>query len=165
MLVVIALLNYLGYKHHSRLDLTTEKLYTLSDQSRKIASHLTQDVDVMHFSKTADPSVRAVVDEYVNLSPHIHYKDVDPQAHPDIAKQYNVTHLDQIVVASGKQNQMLNGTSEQEITNALVKVTQHRENRLLPGRSWRKVHFGDRRRQLQVHGRRAAQRRLHGLWR
>ena len=36
VLVVLGVLNFLGYRHHKRIDLTTEKLYTLSDQ---IAAH------------------------------------------------------------------------------------------------------------------------------
>src|SRR5262245_9543434 len=31
---ILAVLNYLGNTHHKRFDLTTEKLYTLSDQTK-----------------------------------------------------------------------------------------------------------------------------------
>src|SRR5215469_3516200 len=47
---VIALLGiayFLGYRHHKRFDLTTEKLYSLSDQTRKIVSGLQTDVKVI----------------------------------------------------------------------------------------------------------------------
>src|SRR6185295_12260410 len=32
---IIGVVNFLGYRHHKRIDLTTEKLYSLSDQTRK----------------------------------------------------------------------------------------------------------------------------------
>src|SRR5487761_1792853 len=35
VLIVLGLINYLGFRHDKRLDLTTEKLYTVSDQTRK----------------------------------------------------------------------------------------------------------------------------------
>src|SRR5271155_2139725 len=36
VLAILGLLNFLGYRHHKRFDLTTEKLYTLSDQSKRV---------------------------------------------------------------------------------------------------------------------------------
>ena len=124
VLVVTGLLNFLGYRHHKRVDLTTEQLYTLSDQSRRIAGGLQKDVDVLRFAKTPDPTFKAVMTEYANVGPHVHYRDVDPQEHPELAKQYSVTRLNQVVVASGTHNEILNDTTEQDITNALVKVSR-----------------------------------------
>ncbi len=41
-LVIVGFVNFIGFRHHKRVDATTEKLYTLSDQSRRIASGLTK---------------------------------------------------------------------------------------------------------------------------
>ena len=49
VLGIFALVNYLGYRHHKRIDLTSEKLYSLSDQTRKIVSTLNKDVKVINF--------------------------------------------------------------------------------------------------------------------
>ena len=41
-----------------------------------------------------------------------------------MARQYNVTHMNDIVVSSGSHNETLTGTGEQDITNAIIKVTR-----------------------------------------
>src|SRR5277367_3508779 len=50
VLAILAVLNYLGNTHHKRFDLTTEKLYTLSDQTKKTLASLGDDVNIVRFS-------------------------------------------------------------------------------------------------------------------
>jgi len=131
-LSVIAILvvgNYLGYRYHKRFDLTTEKLFTLSDQTSKVVKGLKADVDVVFFSKKSDPSLDDLMDEYRNLSSHIHFRTVDPQEKPDVAKEYGVKRMDEIVVASGGRNEHLDpnplpDASEEDMTTAILKVTR-----------------------------------------
>ena len=54
VVVILVVVNVLGFQHHKRFDLTTEKLYTLSDQTKKIIGGLKTDVNVVRFSKTPD---------------------------------------------------------------------------------------------------------------
>src|SRR4029077_5194533 len=54
VLVVLGLLNFLGYRHKKRVDLTSEKLYTLSDQSRRTVADLKKEVDIIRFAKQPD---------------------------------------------------------------------------------------------------------------
>jgi ABC-type uncharacterized transport system involved in gliding motility auxiliary subunit len=124
VLVVLGLLNFLGYRHHRRVDLTSEKLYTLSDQSRRTVSELKKDVDIIRFARQADTTFKDLATEYVNAGTHVHYREVDPQEKPEVARQYNVTHLNDVVVSSGSHNETLSGTGEQDITNAIIKVTR-----------------------------------------
>jgi ABC-type uncharacterized transport system involved in gliding motility auxiliary subunit len=125
VVAILGFLNFLGYKHSKRFDLTTEKLYTLSDQSKKIVSGLKQDVDVIRFAKTPDQELRDRMSEYTSLGPHLHFRDVDPQEKPELAKQYGVTRFNQVVVTSNGHNEILQDTNEQDITNAILKVTRN----------------------------------------
>src|SRR5262249_36201189 len=61
---IIGVANLVGYRHHYRLDVTTEKVYSLSDQTRKIASGLTKDVKVMKFAQSDDQQLRDLMKEY-----------------------------------------------------------------------------------------------------
>jgi ABC-type uncharacterized transport system involved in gliding motility auxiliary subunit len=124
VLVVLGLINFLGYRHKKRVDLTSEKLYTLSDQSRRSVSELKKDVDIIRFARTPDTTFKDLATEYVNAGSHLHYREVDPQEKPEVARQYNVTHMNDIVVSSGSHNETLTGTGEQEVTNAIIKVTR-----------------------------------------
>ncbi len=125
VIAILGFLNFLGYRHHKRFDFTTEKLYTLSDQSKRVVSGLKQNVDIIRFAKTPDPEVRDRLTEFTSLSPRLHFRDVDPQEQLDLAKQYGITHMNQVVVTSNGHNEILQNTDEQDITNAIVKVTRN----------------------------------------
>src|ERR1043166_8739681 len=43
---ILAFVNYLGAQHVKRVDMTTEKIYSLSDQSAGVAQQLKQDVTI-----------------------------------------------------------------------------------------------------------------------
>jgi ABC-type uncharacterized transport system involved in gliding motility auxiliary subunit len=124
VLVVLGLLNFLGFRHKKRVDLTSEQLYTLSDQSRRTVADLKKDVEIIRFARTPDQTFKDLTTEYTNAGAHVHYREVDPQEKPEVARQYNVTHMNDIVVSSGSHNETLSGTGEQDVTNAIIKVTR-----------------------------------------
>ncbi len=149
-------MNFLGFRHHKRVDATTEKLYTLSDQSRRIASGLQKDVNIIRFAKTPDTDFKDLVTEYANLSPHVHYQEIDPQEKPEVARQYNVTKMNDVVVSSGTHNETLSGTTEQDVTNSLAQGhARHREDDLFPQGPWRARHRLDRTGRVRRGGRHA----------
>jgi ABC-type uncharacterized transport system involved in gliding motility auxiliary subunit len=128
VIAILVLVNYLGFVHHKRFDLTSEKTFTLSDQSKKIASGLKNDVSVVRFSKTPDAQFDDLMSEYKNQNRHFQFQSVDPQEKPEIAKDYGATHMGDVIMASGDQKQTIatdaNGAvSESDVTSALLKVT------------------------------------------
>jgi ABC-type uncharacterized transport system involved in gliding motility auxiliary subunit len=124
VLAILVIVNFVGYRHHKRFDLTSEKLYTLSDQTRKIVRGLTQDVTIVRFAKLPDAQFDDLMTEYKNLSPHIKYENVDPQEKPDVARDYGATHMGDVIVASGPRKETLQGTTEEQVTSAILKVTR-----------------------------------------
>src|SRR5512138_3747056 len=68
VVAIIGFANFLGYRHHKRIDLTTEKLYSLSDQTRKVVSDLKKDVRVLLFDKDDQQGLADQMKEYRNLS-------------------------------------------------------------------------------------------------
>jgi gliding motility-associatede transport system auxiliary component len=125
VLVILGLVDFLGSQHHKRFDLTSEKLYTLSDQTQKIVGGLDEDVEVMRFAKNPDQEFDDLMAEYVNLSGRIHYRVIDPEVQPGEAKQYGITQMGQAVVSSGGHTEHLEGTTEQDVTAAILKVTSN----------------------------------------
>ena len=63
-----------------RFDLTTEKLFTLSDQTRNIVSGLKEDLTVARFDKESDAQFDNLMAEYKALSPHFKYEIRGPSA-------------------------------------------------------------------------------------
>lgn len=121
-LLVIA--NFLGYRHHKRIDLTSEQLYSLSDQTKKLIAGLQKDVKIMKFDQAEDVDLRDRMVEYKDLSRRLTYEWVDPQKKPEIARQYGVSRLGEVVVASGDRIERPTAASEQDLTNAILKVTR-----------------------------------------
>jgi ABC-type uncharacterized transport system involved in gliding motility auxiliary subunit len=120
---IISVANFLGYRHHKRIDVTTEQIYSLSNQTRKIVSGLTKDVKVMKFAQSDDQILHDRMKEYRDLSGHITYELIDPEAKPDITRQYKVSSPGEVVVASGDRTERPSGTDEESLTSAIIKVT------------------------------------------
>lgn len=131
VIVILVIVNVLGYQHHKRFDLTTQKLFTLSDQTKKVVGGLKTDVDIVRFSKTPDAQFDDLMTEYRNLSSHIKFQNVDPQEKPEVAKDYGAQHIGDIILASGPRKQTVTPSpgepvSESDITSAVLKVTQNK---------------------------------------
>ena len=125
VLAILVIANFVGYRHHKRFDLTTEKLFTLSDQTQKIVRGLTQDINIVRFAKVSDPSFDDLMTEYKNLSSHIKYRMVDPEEKPDVARDYGASHMGDVIVAEGTHKETLQGTTEEAVTTAILKVTRN----------------------------------------
>jgi ABC-type uncharacterized transport system involved in gliding motility auxiliary subunit len=134
VLAILALLNFLSFRHSKRFDLTSEKLFSVSDQTRKIVGGLQKDVTIVRFARPSDatPETQRFTDlmiEYKHLSPHFEFKDVNPQEKPEVAKEYGAKHIGDVIVASGDQKVNLEGSpeggfSEADVTNTILKVTR-----------------------------------------
>ena len=137
---ILVVLNFLGFRHSKRFDLTTEKIFSLSDQTRKVVGGLQQDVNVIRFARPSDsgPDAQHFTDlmvEYKHLSPHFKFQEVNPQEKPDIAQQYGAKHFNDVIIASGAQKLPLEGgvegnISEADVTNAILKVTRGTEKKV-----------------------------------
>lgn len=121
-LIIIA--NFLGYRHHKRFDLTSEGLYTLSDQTKKVISNLQKDVKVIKFDRTDDQLLSDQMTEFKYQSKRISYERFDPQERPELARQYGIKNFGETVVAVGNRIEHLTQTDEQTLINAILKVTR-----------------------------------------
>jgi gliding motility-associatede transport system auxiliary component len=128
VIAILAVLNYLGYQHHKRFDLTSEKLFTLAPQTQKIVRGLHEDVSIAHFAKRSDQALDDLLAEYRDLSHHIKFEEVDPDQKPEIARQFGATRMGEVDVASGPRTQHLQppadgAFTEEDITSAILKVS------------------------------------------
>ena len=129
VIAILVFVNFAGFRHRKRIDLTNEKLFTLSDQTKKIVGGLKNDVTIVRFSKAPDPQLDDLMAEYTNLGPRIKFQTVDPQVKPDVAAQYGAKHTDEVIAASGSRTQQIEPgnrgqISEEDVTTALLKLTR-----------------------------------------
>src|SRR5262245_58284790 len=113
VIAIIGALNYLGYKKHKRIDMTTEGLFTLSDQTRKIVGGLQKDVKVIKFDKVEDQTLADLMAEFKYVSNRISFERVDPFQKPEVARRYAVQTLGETIVAVEERIERPKQTDEQ----------------------------------------------------
>ena len=141
VLAILAVLNFLGFRHSKRFDLTSEKRFSVSDQTRKIVGGLQKDVTVARFARPSDatPDLQHFHDlmtEYKHLRPHFKFQEINPQEKPEVAQEYGAKRINDVIVASGDQKVPLEGgfegggISEADVTNAILKVTRETSKKI-----------------------------------
>jgi ABC-type uncharacterized transport system involved in gliding motility auxiliary subunit len=131
IVVVLGILvgvNYLVARHPLKKDLTRNQRYSLSDQTRKVVQGLKDDVRIVYFQRASDMEQSAGVDrikDYQGLSPHVKAEFVDPIARPARANELDVKGpWPSIVIERAGKRERVNNDSEQDLTNAFIKVTR-----------------------------------------
>jgi ABC-type uncharacterized transport system involved in gliding motility auxiliary subunit len=122
---ILGMINFIGKRHHKRVDLTSAQLYSLSDQTQKVVKNLKNEVNIYHFAKEPSPTVDDLLTEYKGLNgSKINFKIIDPQKDPGLAKKLGVRSFGETVVASGEKHEKVETSQEEAVTNAILKVTR-----------------------------------------
>ncbi len=131
--VVVALLNFLAAKHAPEWDFSETQNFTLSRQTYQVLRTLPREVNMTAFTHEGSPGYGGYQDlltTYAKESPLITLTFIDPERQPDKAKEYQVSRIDTVVVESGSQKVYLQRSSEADMTNALLRVTQDTKKRI-----------------------------------
>jgi ABC-type uncharacterized transport system involved in gliding motility auxiliary subunit len=134
VLVALVAVNYVAAKRNKSWDLTTKKIFTLAPQTRSTLAGLREKVRAYGFLAPTDPdyeSVDRLLQRYRNESPdHFEVVFKDPRKAPDLAQKYQLRDgQTTIVLTRGTGDKethtavsVLNGITEQDLTNALLKL-------------------------------------------
>jgi ABC-type uncharacterized transport system involved in gliding motility auxiliary subunit len=126
VLLILGAANYLVNRHTKRFDLTEGQRYSLSDQTRKVVAGLEDEVTVTYFQREREMlGGRDRLREYQALSDNLQVEFVDPVQNPSKAEAFDVRGPWPIlIVQRGDRRERVSSDSEEEITNALLKVTR-----------------------------------------
>ena len=128
VLGILGALNYLALRHDKSWDLTKGHRYSLSDQTKKVLQGLKQDVTIRYFQRSSAPDLASGHEHmktFQAASPRIKVQFVDPIKSPGPAQEYDVRGPWPIlVVERGTKREKITNDSEQDVTNALIKVTR-----------------------------------------
>jgi len=121
--------NYVSSLHHRRLDLTTEKVFSLSSQSEQVVKNLKEPIKLVGFFPGGEnETARDLYATYAYASPKVTYQLVDPDKHPELAERYKVSVMNttHIQVGGEEKGEGTNVTdlSEEALTNAIIRATQ-----------------------------------------
>ena len=117
-------LNFLTNRYNKSYDSTSNKKFTLSDQTEKIAKNLKQDVTITYWGQpNGFTEARDLLDRYKNLSSKIdvRYEDVEKNRTQAIAAGVK-NPIPNIFVQVGNKKETAAGLTEEDISGAMVRV-------------------------------------------
>jgi ABC-type uncharacterized transport system involved in gliding motility auxiliary subunit len=127
-LVILGFVNVLGSRFQSKIDLTSNKQFTLSEQSVKVAESLPAPVKVTGFLTSSDSrrqDFQTLLNDYAARSGgKLTFELVDPEQRPGEAIAAGITETGTVVYQMGEKKQNSTGTLERDISTALVKLTR-----------------------------------------
>lgn len=124
---ILGIINFLAVRHSVRWDFSETKRFTLSPQTARLLRDLPREVKATVFAgdqSPARPVYRDLFDSYKARTAKLTVEFVDPEKKPGAARQYGITRPDTAVLESGKQETRITSATEQELTNALLRVTK-----------------------------------------
>jgi ABC-type uncharacterized transport system involved in gliding motility auxiliary subunit len=122
IIAVLAAANWLANQHNKSFDATTNKRYSLSDQTDKVVRGLKQDVTITYFDKTSEfGRAKDLLDRYGNLSTKLKIDYVDPDKKPAVAKAMGVRSYGTIYVQAAQKREEAKSLTEEELTGALIR--------------------------------------------
>jgi ABC-type uncharacterized transport system involved in gliding motility auxiliary subunit len=125
ILAVIVATNWLANRNNKSIDVTANKQFTLSDETKKVTGNLKHVVKIYYFDKSDSyDHARDMLDRYKNLSPNIQVEYVDPDKKPDVARLEGARAMGDIVVDNGEKKETAKGLTEEELTGALVRASK-----------------------------------------
>ncbi len=122
IIAVIVAANWLADHHNKSVDVTANKQFTLSDETKKVVGNLKQPITLYYFDKTDQyEHARDMLDRYKNLSNKVKIDYVDPDKQPLIARAEGMHNYGDIVVDNGVKKETATALTEEQITGAIVR--------------------------------------------
>lgn len=114
--------NVLADRYDKSYDSTSNKRYSLSDQTIKIVKGLKQDATITYFDQSGRfQSAKDQLDQYANLSHKVHVVYVDPDKKPQLAREAGIKNYGTAVVQIGMNKQEAKSLTEEGITGAFIR--------------------------------------------
>ena len=130
VLAILVLVNAFLAKHHYRMDFTSSKLHSLSDQSVKVVKALKNDIIIKAFFREGNysrGSMQNLMKIYAYQSPRLKAEFIDPDKNPGLVKRYQVTQDGTTIFEFGDKDSRITTSTEEDITNAIIKISREKK--------------------------------------
>jgi ABC-type uncharacterized transport system. len=90
-LAIIFVINLIAVKLDLKVDLTKNKLYSISQPTYQVLDNLKQDIKIYGFFESGkeDPTIKSILDKYAARSKKVSIEYKDPVKYPAFAKQFS----------------------------------------------------------------------------
>src|SRR6476620_1203675 len=118
----VAVANVLADRYNKSFDATSNKRYSLSDQTAKVVKGLKQDARIIYFNQTTQfREGKDLLDQYANLSPKVKVEYIDPDKNPQVAREAGIRNLGTAVVQIGEKKEEAKSMTEEGVTGAFIR--------------------------------------------
>ena len=122
VLAIVTVANILANRHNKSFDATSNKRYSLSDQTVKIVKGLKEDAKITYFDQGSRfERAKDQLDMYANISPKVRVDYVDPDKKPQLAREAGIKNYGTAIVQIGAKKEEAKSTSEEDITGAFIR--------------------------------------------
>ncbi len=122
VIAVLVLVNWLGNRYNKSFDTTSNKRFTLSQETQRVVKNLKNDATITYIDKASNfDQAKGVLDRYKNLSPKIHLQYIDYQKQPTVARAYGLRFAGTAYVEIGPRREEAKALTEEGITGAFLK--------------------------------------------
>ncbi len=143
MIAILVLIQLIIIRHNHQFDLTSNKRFTLSEQTQKVLDGMETPVKAICFYNEEQLDyelVRDLLIQFDAASQNFKYEFVDLNKAPLLAQKYEINSYATTALIYGDQSRIITSPTEQEFTNALIKLTR--------GETKKRIYF------LTLHGER-----------
>ena len=120
---IIGVINFLAHQNPKKLDLTENKIHSLSDQSRKAIKRLKQPLQATLFATPgARERFRPLLENYSDLNNKFELEYVDPNKAPTRVKKLGIKRENTLHLSLNDKSQVIEELTEEKITNALLNI-------------------------------------------
>ena len=133
VLGLVGLINWIASRHEIKWDTTKNKQFSLSSLSVNAVKNLKKPVKITAFysfqgeDDGSRQKMKTLLDDYSSHSKLLEAKIIDPLKNMPLVRQYGVEHDKTTIVESGNQKQTLTTTEEEDLTNAILKVSSNKQ--------------------------------------
>ena len=122
ILAIVSVANVLANRYNKSYDSTSNKRYSLSDQTAKIVKGLSQPAAITYFDKTSSfPAAKDLLERYTTLSPKVHLDYVDPDKNPQAARAAGISKYGTTIVQIGAKKEEAKNLTEEDVTGAFIR--------------------------------------------
>ena len=131
VLGILVAINYIGSKQNKRWDLTVNKQFSLSDQTKNVLAKLDSPLQIRVFAKDTDfEKYRDRLKEYEYLSKKVSADYVDPDKKPTVAQQNKVEKYGTVVFEYKGRTERVTSDTEQDLTTSIIKVVSGQQKKV-----------------------------------
>ncbi|MBN1296905.1 GldG family protein [bacterium] len=124
---ILVVLNMIAARHDTTFDLTSNRRFTLSEQSVQVLNGLDDRVQATSFFRETDEAfeiVKDLLDQYRDASKAFSYRSADLDKEPMLGKRFDITSDQTIVLEYGNRFRKIVNPTEHDVTNALIRLTR-----------------------------------------